>query len=58
MNEKIKRNGLSKTTQKADKIRRELKIRNINLGVWTPETLSNGAVIKMYSHLINNKYRL
>ncbi len=49
----------SKRSLRANKIRIELsrKIRRgeIDLGVWTPETLSNGAVIKMYSWLIRNK---
>ena len=54
------RNNWSKTSQRADKIRQNLdwlvKIKKIDLGVWTPQTLSNRAVIKMFSHIISKDY--
>jgi len=43
---------MSRTKEKADKIRKKMwkliERGKLNLGVWTPETLSNRCVIKYY----------
>lgn len=60
MKEEIKkglfeRNKSSKTTYKADIIRIELRDTNRDLGSWTPDRISNRAVIKTYNFLIPRK---
>ena len=43
---------MSKTKRKADKIRKKMHKINLDLGVWTPKTLSNRCVIKHYSWVL------
>jgi len=50
---------MSKTKEKADRIREKMKELigegQLDLGVWTPETLSNNCVIKHYSWVLKDK---
>jgi len=60
MSEKFRKVN-SKTTDKANEIRIKLnekvKKGEIDLGVWTPHTLSNRAIIKTYSFLLRKGKR-